>query len=308
MKIKTLSLEYYKNPLKTGIVRTGALLILTDDRELSSRGDIAPLPKWSRETLDEALRQLEERKQDVLSIEWTLDNCFENLALLNLLPSLSFALESALLALLSPIPAYTGPISALLMGTPSEIIEQAKVVEEEGFKSAKLKVSNLSFREAEELIHQLKGTFSLRVDVNRAWKTEESLRFFSQFAVDDFDYVEEPFYNPHDLHLFTHPFAVDESFPHDLSLEQLDQLSGLKALVYKPTIQGGMLRSLPLYEWTKKRGIQLVLSCSFESDVGLSCVASIASRLGLNVPVGLGGDFRRYFHSNKKSVNSAKGT
>ncbi len=112
--------------------------------------------------------------------------------------------------------------------------------------------------------------------------------FFSQFAVDAFDYVEEPFQNPNDLALFSHPLAVDESFPQDLSLRQLEVLPTLKALIYKPTIQGGIIGCLHLLDWNRKRGVELVLSSSFESDVGLGHIASMAHRLSLTSPIGIG--------------------
>ncbi len=128
----------------------------------------------------------------------------------------------------------------------------------------------------------------MRIHVNRACETSHTLRFFAQFPLETFDYVEEPFQNPNDLAQFPHPLAVDESFPQDLSLEQLESLPTLKALIYKPTIQGGMLHCLPLCAWAAKRGVEVVLSSSFESDLGLAHVALIAHRLSLKAPVGIG--------------------
>lgn len=81
---------------------------------------------------------------------------------------------------------------------------------------------------------------------------------------------------------------MDESFPQDLTLEELEVLPMLKALIYKPTMQGGMARCLPLYEWAEKRGVAIVLSSSFESDVGLAHIASMAKRLSLKEPIGIG--------------------
>ena len=288
MRIQNFSLYPYQIPLLTGQTRTGVLIHLIDEKEKEGWGETAPLPKWSQETFEDALLQLNQIKNDVTQIEWTAESCLEQLAALNLLPSVLFGLESGILSLLSPLPAYTVPTSALLMGSSQEILEQAQLRHREGYKSAKLKVSQVNLDEAAQLIHQLKDKFRLRIDVNRAWKTEESLQFFSQFPFDTFDYVEEPFENPHDLAQFSHPLAIDESFPQNLSLEELEAIPHLKALIYKPTIQGGLLNGLPLHEWTSKRGIALVLSSSFESDIGLSYVASIAHRLSLSVPVGLG--------------------
>lgn len=282
MKIKAIFLYAYEMP------RSGILINGVDERENSGWGEIAPLPKWSRETLEESLLQLNLKQHEILAIDWTLTNWLEELKKLNLLPAVSFGLETALLSILSPLSEYAVPTSALLMGSPQDILQQADLRKKEGFTSAKLKVGNLALGEASDLIHRLKDQFYLRIDVNRAWRTSDCLRFFSQFSLDAFDYVEEPFANPKDLRLFTHPLAVDESFPQDLTLEELELLPALKALIYKPTIQGGMLGCLSLLEWTAKRGVSLILSSSFESDLGLGCVASLAQRLTILEPVGIG--------------------
>ena len=178
--------------------------------------------------------------------------------------------------------------SALLMGSPEEILKEAAQRSKEGYAFAKLKVSQLDFKTAESLIVKLKDIFRLRIDVNRAWDTWDSLKFFSKFPLDAFDYIEEPFKNPLDLDKFEHPLAIDESFPKDSSLDQLEQLPSLKALIYKPTIQGGLLQCLQIHSWANQRGISLVLSSSFESDLGLCFVASLAHRLSINTPSGLG--------------------
>ncbi len=264
-----MKLRPYNTPQRSGI--------LVQVLEGGPWGEVAPLPGWSKETLEEARAELEKYK-------WVTQ--LKDLRELELLPSVRFGLESALLPLLPP---GTVPLSALFMGTPQEILAQAKKREAEGYYSAKLKVGTLSFEGAHEVISQLASRFSLRIDVNRAWNTEDSLEFFSKYPKDLFDYVEEPFKNPKDLSRFTHPLAVDESFPSDLSLNDLERLEPLKALIYKPTMQGGLKGALPLQAWCQRRGIQLVLSSSFESAVGLDHIAALARRLSPDPsPVGIG--------------------
>lgn len=288
MKIQTLEIHPYEISLINSRARNGVLINITDERGNSAWGDITPLPKWSKETLDDALLQLNEKQSEIIKTEWMTDTCLSHLAKLKLVPSLSFGLESALLSILAPLSEYSVSTSALFMGPPKEILKQANLRHQEGYTSAKLKVSNLNFDEAADVIHQLKNVFRLRVDVNRAWNTSDSLRFFAQFPLDTFDYVEEPFQDPNKLAQFPHPLAVDESFPHNLSLEQLESLPTLKNLIYKPTMQGGLLGCLPLHEWACRRGVSLVLSSSFESDLGLAHIASIAHRLSLTAPIGIG--------------------
>ncbi len=288
MQIKSLTLHPYETLLTNGLGRSGTLIHLLDEKGTSGWGEIAPLPNWSGECLEDCLKQLEKKQSLITQIDWTLSHYLEYLGLLDLLPSVLFGLESALLSLLSPLKNFSLPVSALFMGSAASILDQARVRQSEGYTSAKLKVSQLSFEEAREVIERLKDHFRLRIDVNRAWNTDESLRFFEPFPLGTFDYIEEPFQNPHDLVLFSHPLAVDESFPEDLSLEQLESLPSLKALIYKPTMQGGMHGCIPLLEWSVRRGIALVLSSSFETDLGLAHIAAMAHRLGLSSPIGIG--------------------
>ena len=288
MKIKALNLYSYKNPMTKGLVRLGVLINIIDEKGNEGWGEIAPLPKWSKETLEDSLHSLSLEQDKIIKTEWKATNCLDNLALLKILPSALFGLESALLSIVSPLPQYEVEICSLLIGSKEEILKKAAIIYTKGVKFVKLKVSQMTFKEAFDCINQLKNKFRLRIDVNCAWETKASLLFFSQFPLDTFDYVEEPFQNPQDLTQFLHPLAIDESFPNNLSLKELELLPTLKAIVYKPTIQGGLTAGLPLYEWAHKNKISFVLSSSFESDLGLSCIASMAHRLGLVDPIGIG--------------------
>lgn len=288
MKLQSIDLHPHSFSLSLLAPRKGALLEIRDEQNKSYFAEVAPLPNWSRETLEECFQQFVTLRAALLEMDWTKETCLCSLAQFSLLPSLSFGLESALLSLLSPLPSYEVSSSALLLGSVSQILEQADLREKEGYRLAKLKVGHLPFTEAAFLIDRLKNRFRLRIDVNRAWQTADSLSFFSQFALDAFDYVEEPFQNPRDLSHFPHPLAVDESFPQDLSLKDLATFPTLKALIYKPTIQGGLLHCLPLHQWTQQNQLSLILSSSFETDLGLAYIASLAKRLSLDAPLGIG--------------------
>ena len=280
MQIKSL----HSTPL---IGRSALLLEIKNEKGISAFGEIAPLPLRSKESLEDCLKALTQKKETILALRWHKKNWLSQIRQLSLFPSVSFALESAIGDLIAP-QSFAVEVSAFLSGSYEEILRLGSFWQKEGYTSAKLKVSQLSLKEAEKLIHHFKEIFYLRVDVNRAWEKKESLAFFSQFRLDDFDYVEEPFKNPKELREFTHPLAVDESFPNDLSISDLCQIPQLKALIYKPTTQGGMAHCLPLYRWARNRGIDLVLSSSLESPLGLGHIAALSYRLGLSSPVGIG--------------------
>lgn len=271
--------------------RRGVWIQIVDHNNNTGWGEIAPLPGWSSETLEDVIFQLKEVKKELFSRSWTKENCLQQILQLDLFPSVAFGVESALLSLLDPISDSSIVTSALVMGSFEEMLNQIEQREQEGYQTLKVKIGTLSCHKAETLISRLIDRFKIRVDVNRNWKTEDSLSFFSQFHSSTFEYVEEPFKDPKDLKKFPLPLAVDESFPKDLSLEELEQLSALKTLIYKPSLQGGMAYCLPLYQWASKRGIDIVISSSFENSIGLYAAFSLSERLSLQRIPGLGTHF-----------------
>lgn len=297
MKIASFSFYTYQIPYELEQIRSGLVVHLSAENGKIGWGEIAPLPNWSKETLSEAIVELKNIEKKCLKIEWTAGNISEKLGELSLHPSIHFGLESALFFIFNPIPPCRIPAAALLKGTLKQILEQASLRYSEGYSTAKLKVSNLSFEEAENAILNLKERFRLRIDVNRAWKAKDSIAFFSKFPINTFDYIEEPFFDLKYLNDFSHPIAIDESYPSYLSIKELEQISNLKALIYKPTIQGGLSVIRPLLKWCQKRTISLILSSSFESDLGLYQIATLAARLSLSsLPLGIG----TYFHMKEQ--------
>lgn len=268
--------------MNSGQIREGALVELVDEEGISGWGEVAPLPKWSKESLKEAIEQIFYHKVFLCNCE-----SIEELHSLPLLSSVSFGISSAFRQLSSPTP-IVADVCAFLQGTPLQILEQALRWEKEGFSFAKLKVGSLSIQEASTLIQKLKNRFHLRIDVNKAWDTNDSLEFFSHFHGDDFDYVEEPLQDLTQLDKFPIPFAIDESFPVDISLKQLEMCPMLKAIIYKPTMQGDLSTSPFLIKWAEDLGIKLILGSSFESDVGLASIAYMANSFKLKSPLGIG--------------------
>lgn len=287
MKIKKIEIQKYKIPLTTHSDREGALVKFYTDQSISY-GEIAPLPNWSTETLTDALNQFKTFENELLNTNWN-EKAYQDFFQQNqLMPSVSFAIDSGLLTLLNPIKSIRVSVSALLMGNVDNILSLAQQRKTEGYKSAKLKISQLTLDEAKTVILKLKNDFKLRIDVNRAWNPDECDHFFSNFEKNDFDYIEEPYKNPKNLTNFDFPLAVDESFPVDLTLDELKALPSLKAIIYKPTIQGGFQSCLELYQFAQKHNKKFILSSAFESNVGLGLIADMAQRLKLPDPIGIG--------------------
>lgn len=256
-------IHHYTLPLTNGEKRSGLLVELTAPDGRTSWGEVAPLPGWSLETLEEAYAELLKEKE-------------------SLMPSVAFGLETAELGCTRPSLPLTFPISSLLFGTVKQIMEKADRCAKSGIKSVKVKLSALSDEEALFVVSHLKSKFSLRLDLNRAWPLKRSLNFFSHFLPHEIDYVEEPCSLVEDLYKFPFPLAVDESL-RDTSLDLLLEIPHLKALIFKPTLQGGLKAGKLLTEAAMKRGVDLIFSSAYESGVGITQIALLAH--ALNAPI-----------------------
>lgn len=252
--LESVRLFYFSLPSS----REGLLL-----KQGEAWAEVSPLPNWSKETLQESAEQL-------LSLA----------PLSPLYPSVSFGL-SCLTA--KPHGPFSIPIAALIAGTSDEMIDHSQRALKEGFTHAKVKVGHLLLEDAERVVLSLLPHFSLRIDVNRQWETEESLSFFSRFPKDAFEFVEEPLKNSADLALFTHPFALDESLRENPDILKMP-LPWLRTLVIKPTLSGINQAHL-----AKKRGLSIVISSAYESGVGTTHLAHLAKKLqNPNSAAGLG--------------------
>lgn len=291
MKIVDFSLYTYKIPFDIDQKREGLLISMTAEDGKRGWGEISPLPNWSLETLSEVIVELKNTKKSYCKIDWKIDDLPEKISELSHYPSVRFGVESALLSILQPAPLGKVLSACLFKGSVNQIINQADFFYNQGYRTAKLKIGHLSFDEAEFLIVNLKNRFHLRVDVNRAWHSKDALFFFSKFQLNTFEYVEEPFYDIENLKKFSHPLAIDESFPSYLSIQDLEKISNLAALIYKPTIQGGLSVIRPLLKWCRARSVSFILSSAFETDIGLYQIAQLAARLSLFSTIGIGTHF-----------------
>lgn len=230
--------------------------------------EASPLPGWSREKLEHSARQLISARDSA-----------------TLYPSVAFALSCFNH---TPCAPFSLPLAALLSGAPDQIVSQAACALHEGYTCAKVKVGHLSQAEAKRVVDELLPHFSLRIDVNRAWETEEALSFFSHFPRDAFQCVEEPLRSVNDLSLFTHPFALDESVRERPDILK-KPLPLLRALVIKPTLTGSVHTCLKWAQRAKERGAAVIISSAYESGVGTYHLARLAKRLqGADLAVGLG--------------------
>ncbi len=291
--------------------RAGLLLELRDTDGRGGWGDCAPLPGFSRETLDEAKQQLVNCLEwltgldpDIswVGIEHAIHSDIENR---RLVPSARFAVELALLDLVSartgrslsqllhPDPAVTVPVNALITEDLESIETSAERAVREGYRVLKLKVGR---KEIEDDVARVRAArlavgpnVAIRCDANQAWTFSEASRFAEGIAGLGVEYVEEPLQEPSELPLLwfdTHlPVALDESL---LKLEPRD-LEGkgfATAVVLKPTLLGGIIRTMRFARAARAVGVRSVISSAVESGVAMRAHVAMAAATGAE-PAGL---------------------
>lgn len=300
--------------------RTGLVAIVWDEDGRAAAAEVSPLPGFSRETVDEAEQQLARLKEFAIGSEIpkdlaALSGGFEAwLADLGLAPSVRFGFEAAVLQLLagetrvrlpellSKRPLQRIPVNALLSGPQQSVLAQAERLLNRGYTAFKLKVGRGAVAQDIATVQRLgalvAGRALLRLDANRAWRTDQALAFFAGVAQVAIDYIEEPVRTLAAVQKIseksgpTPALALDESLQ-SLAPADLLTLSGIKAVVLKPTLLG-FEKAVRFARTARKAGMIPVISSSFETGVGLRILAQMAAGLGgRDVPMGL--DTRRWF-------------
>jgi O-succinylbenzoate synthase len=293
--------------------REGLLVELTGEGGAAGWGEASPLPGFSREGLDETARQLRHLASYMVGREaaddWIdPDGSFSReLDAMDLAPSVRFGFELAvwnlyvasrgksLPELVTSHPRATVPVNALISGSPDEALEEARRARAAGYEAVKLKVGARSVEEDVGLVRalneELGDAVSLRLDANRAWSVEEAEGFARDTTGLRFEYVEEPLADPYLLSPFTQnydvPVALDESLA-GMEPEALQDHGYARAVVLKPTLLGGISRTLRFASQASYLGIKPVISSAYETGVGTAALVALAAGIGdREVPAGL---------------------
>ena len=303
----------FKEPVKledaTLHHREGALVRLIADDGSEGWGEAAPLPGFSTESLREAMRQLRTMapvlvgREMPTSLSVLRDPPPTELA--RLAPSVRFGLElgllnltaasqgETLLDLLTDHARSTISVNGLLSGSGESVLANASSMREEGYGAVKLKVGRREVAEDVEVVRGvweiLGGGVSLRLDANRAWGFDGAVRFADGISGVRVEYVEEPLAEPARLSELARawglPVALDESLS-GMSSGDLGWHPYVGAVVLKPTLLGGVSRTLRFSEEARTLGMAPVVSSSYEAGVGTGALVALAAAVG-DEPAGL---------------------
>ena len=298
--------------------RTGYILELTASNGLKSRGEIAPLPGISAETIKKAHHDLVEAQSHLKGFSVVLDKdglaaSLARSAFAGLCPSVRFGVESALFNLaaqaqgISLVEFLGGtladvPTAALLQGPHEQVIADAKILSSRGYHVFKLKVGGRNIPLDVKKVQDLRGVIGpqgrLRLDGNRVWGLNEARLFVDLAGRAQIDFIEEPLGDMAKINEFyqaTHmPVALDETLalynvcaglsagrqaPGRCSPTLADS-EAVKCYVLKPSVLGGIISCLEWMAHARDQGKKVIISSAFESPVGLKVLANLACLTG----------------------------
>ncbi|MEM8558732.1 MAG: o-succinylbenzoate synthase [Bacteroidota bacterium] len=274
---------------QTVTVREGLLVRLEEDGH-TGWGDVAPLPGFSTETVEDAITALRSLGGSVpLAADAPLDPALP--------PSVRFGLDVARWSLqaadatvsvsrvLAKTPAASVPLNGLLSGTPEAVLADAARLADAGYPALKLKVGRGDLTDEAALvrrIHAAHPTVALRLDANRAWSYDDAHRFADALGATPIEYIEEPLADPAQLGDLAGetglPIALDESVT-AMAVSDLDAHAYAVAVVLKPSFLGGT-RAWSFAERARDLGMRVTWSAAFESGVGLQGLVAMAAASG----------------------------
>eukprot|EP00803_Ostreobium_quekettii_P001102 evm.model.scf_1543.4 EVM.evm.TU.scf_1543.4 scf_1543:9936-12526(-) len=185
---------------------------------------------------------------------------------------------------------YSVSLNALVdpRGDSNKAVELSREYFSQGFSSLKVKVAREGSPETDaEIVKAIRAAagkdVKIRADANQGWDLDEAVRF--GIAVHDahLEYVEEPTVHAEDLCEFFKRtgvrFALDETVDEQVRSGRSIRFrkeDGLAALVVKPTVLGSVDAIMEIGRWGRANQVDVVVSSSFESSVGLSTLCQVA--------------------------------
>lgn len=261
--------------------RTGWLIELSNQNGTKGWGEIAPLPGVSSEeelaTMDDWNAERVDSSIITPSVRCGLDMAFLNLNDPDYLPTELRTL---------PLATRNVPVNALLIGELDDMLKQARAAMREGYHTLKVKVGRAEPSEEIQLLYSINQVISdevkLRLDANRAWNPDDADKYLDVLSQMNVEYIEEPFPEPRASLAWSQgtgiPIALDESLK-TIKPQDLHTYAGIRAVVLKPTLLGGIAHSAEYAKAATEMGAYPVVSSMLESGVGTATLARFAAAI-----------------------------
>ncbi len=298
--------EQAKTSRETLLSRTVWYINLYADNK-SGIGECAPLFGLSKETQTE----VEEMLADVVSDP---SYFIENIHLLNDIPSVKFALETAFLdwqangtGKLFQSNFTNGkqgiPINGLIwMNTADHMLAQINHKLKQGFRCIKLKIGALDFEQELKLIKHIRAHFTaeeitIRVDANGGFKPEEALQKLEQLSHFQLHSIEQPIKagnwstlarlcekSPLAIALDEELIGINKNEDKILLLDLIQP----QFLVLKPSLHGGISGCDEWIKLAEERQVKWWITSYLESNIGLNALAQWTATKNIKGHQGLG--------------------
>ncbi|WP_221075166.1 o-succinylbenzoate synthase [Agarivorans aestuarii] len=228
------------------------------------RGEIAPLPGFSEETLAQAEQQITDYLQGHVQRK--------------LYPSVAFGIDCAMAGLPPTTPIVSG--YPLLNG---DFAHCQQVLDSQSGNLAKLKVARQSPKQDLELIQQLQRSYpdlQLRLDANRGWIWNQAIFVLENIDLSRIDYIEEPLMNSQQCELLAQRTGVGIGLDETLqdSSYRYHYFEGLRCLVIKPSLLGPWRTCASIIDQAQANQVSCVLSSAYESEFGLQWINAMAKQ------------------------------
>jgi L-alanine-DL-glutamate epimerase-like enolase superfamily enzyme len=162
-----------------------------------------------------------------------------------------------------------------------------------GVSTIKLKLAGMrawdkDLADLRDLIDNYPG-LRVRVDVGGAWSVDlqdgtDLGGRFRDLADLGIEYVEDPVYAPLLSDLGSQPVPIAADLMGGSFEEVLEALEAMhvQVLILKPQLCGTWHRAFTLIDAARRRGIKIILSCLYDSPVGIATMLHLAAALGLD--------------------------
>ncbi len=289
-----------KEPLKNASFtiesRSGFIVKITDENNLTGYGEVSPLPGFSSETLYDCEVALNTLHYKVISKSVKNEelDLISELNTISNLPSLLFGIEQAVISLLiqrrelSTLLTYEKliPINGIVgINSKEETFRKIDDLLAEDFKTIKIKLGVNSIEDDVELVKQITNrvddSIKIRLDVNGNWSFKQTEFALNNLPQDKIELIEQPVNNINELVMLSDfsgiPIAVDESISKISDAKDIIERSNITNIVLKPSLLGSIIDTISLIKSAKKLEKKIIISSAFESVVGRSALVWLAS-------------------------------
>ncbi len=249
-------------------VREGLIIQLIDEAGSSYWGEIAPIPWFGSESLEEAIEFCTSLGN---TVSWPME-------IPEQLPATQFAFSAAIPYGYEPLEPVMEDVNwSFLLPANEKVLEAWQRPWELGHRTFKWKIGVAEIAEELEIFNRLltalpKGA-KLRLDANAGLSYEDACTWLSSLPLGAIEFLEQPVASLTEMlrlaERFEIPLAVDELASNLGRLQNCYEQGWRGIYVIKPSIAGSLEG---LSAFIQERQLDVVLSSSLESSIGQTAI------------------------------------